>query len=253
MLTRLLLFFALGSALPLIAREPQFQDKTYTVYLNFPTYSVRASVLHTNGKVKPRTGYTYYWFAANAIQQTENGFDGKLLHGEYKAFYLNSALKEWGQFQNGIKTGTWKLWHANGKLAEEANFSGGLRHGITQNFDEQGRLLQNAHYRHGQLHGTVERFTNGELSGTQRYKKGKEVVPKPKKVANDSVKTAPSKPPADSTTAKKSRFVRAKKKDPTSPQPVVKPEAVPEKQPRSPLFRKKKVETPPKAAAGFRS
>ncbi|MGL5890720.1 MAG: hypothetical protein ACRC3B_12585, partial [Bacteroidia bacterium] len=104
---QLRIFFLLLMLFPVItaySRDKDFQDKTYTVYLNFPAYSVRASVLHSNGKAKPREGYTYYWFASNSIQQTENGFDGKLLHGEYKAFYLNNALKESGEFSNGLKT-----------------------------------------------------------------------------------------------------------------------------------------------------
>jgi antitoxin component YwqK of YwqJK toxin-antitoxin module len=108
-------FLLLCSSATAFGRDKEFQDKTYTVYLNYPAYSVRASVLHHNGKVKPREGYTYFWFGSNAIHETQGGFDGKLLHGEYKAFFLDNQLKEWGSFSNGLKTGEWKYWHTNGK------------------------------------------------------------------------------------------------------------------------------------------
>jgi antitoxin component YwqK of YwqJK toxin-antitoxin module len=162
------------NSLSLLARDKEFQHKTYSIYVNYPTYSVRASVLFKNGKVKPQEGCTYYWYALNSIQQTESGFDGKLLHGEYKAFYLSNALKEWGQFRYGVKVGVWKNWYANGKVADECAYRNGRRHGTFRGYDEEGRLVLEAHYRHGRLHGTMKRYYNGELTGKYKYKKGKE-------------------------------------------------------------------------------
>lgn len=233
-------------------RDKDFQDKTYTVYLNFPEYSVRASVLHHNGKQKPKKQYTYYWLALNTIQHTQGGFDGKLLHGEYKAFYLTNALKEQGNFRNGLKTGVWKLWYPNGVMAEETEYENGFRHGDSKMYDAQGRMTTYAHYRHDVLHGSFTKFTYGDSLNKRRtmYKHGEEVLPKTKKAPRDTSAakkksdTTKTKTPADTTASKKKLFGKAKKeKQPAQP-------AKPEKQ-RKPLFRKKQEAEPPKPSSNL--
>ena len=245
------LLLMLCSVFTVQGRDKDFQDKTYTVYLNFPSYSVRASVLHSNGKIKPREGFTYYWFASNAIQQTENGFDGKLLHGEYKAFYLDNALKEAGEFANGLKTGLWKSWHPNGKLSEETTYAKGRKHGDSKLYSPEGKLIQTAHYKNGKLHGTFTIF-EADKKVVTFYKRGNLIEPKAKKVPKDSaatVKSKPEKASADSTAPKKKLFGSKKQKDKT--QPAQQP--TPEKKPRKPLFRKKTEAEPPKPSSGFNS
>jgi hypothetical protein len=178
-------------SLSLFARDKDFQHKTYSIYVNYPTYSVRASVLFKNGKVKPQEGRTYFWYALNSIQQTESGFDGKLLHGEYKAFYLSNALKECGRFQYGVKVGVWKNWHANGKVADECAYRNGRRHGKFRAYDEEGRLVLEVRYRNGNLHGTMKRYSNGELTGKYKYKRGKEKTSSSTR-STDSTYSSPS-------------------------------------------------------------
>ncbi|MCA6363623.1 MAG: toxin-antitoxin system YwqK family antitoxin [Bacteroidetes bacterium] len=253
-------FLFLCSSAVAFGRDKEFQDKTYTVYLNYPTYSVRASVLHHNGKIKPREGYTYFWFGSNAIHETQGGFDGKLLHGEYKAFYLDNQLKEWGMFSNGRKTGEWKYWHTNGKLAEVSEFVNGKKHGQANYYNTEGKILRTEHYKHGKLHGNVTAFENDTKKIT-RYKKGNEVIPKPEKVKadsahtktktskTDSLKVKPAK--ADTTSGKKKMF--GLKKKTTNAQPAAQPEKTNEKKPRKPLFRKSPPAGAPQPSSGFRS
>src|ERR1041385_2738163 len=101
MLRQCFLFFLLPFECFFISGSKDFseeQSKTYIVYINYRDYSVHASVLFDNGKVHPKIGYTYYWYSDNDIKATDGGFDGKLLHGEYKSFYLDKNLKEQGNF-----------------------------------------------------------------------------------------------------------------------------------------------------------
>lgn len=232
-------------AFTVAARNKEFQNKTYSVYVNYPTYSVRAYVLFQNGKIRPQDGRTYFWYASNAIQQTESGFDGKLLHGEYKAFYLNNALKEWGHFHNGIKIGVWKNWHANGKLADECPYRHGRRHGTFRSYDEQGNLVLEAHYRHGLLNGTTRIYRNGEPTGMHKYKRGKEVEMRQKKKSAkdtatnpsplptvDSSKTTP--PVTDSTQTKPRRSLFTKKQKTETEKPAESQPASTQPQPESP-------------------
>jgi hypothetical protein len=250
-------FLLLFSSASSFGRDKEFQDKTYTVYLNYPTYSVRASVLHHNGKIKPREGYTYFWFGSNAIHETQGGFDGKLLHGEYKAFYLNNQLKEWGNFINGRKTGEWRYWNAEGKLIEISEFVNGEKYGKSIFYSTAGKVIRTEEYKHGKLHGSVTSFENGSKK-VAHYKKGNEVIQKPKQVkadsmhtktTNDSLKVKPAK--ADTTTNKKKIFGLKKKN--ANAQPAVQPEKTNEKKPRKPLFRKSPPAEAPKPSSGFRS
>ncbi len=177
---RLFLFLLLFSVTAWAKPSPE-KSKTYLVYVNYELYSVRAYVLRDNGRTVANNALTYFWYGANAIQQTRGGFDGKLLHGDYKAFYLDNNLKEAGKFAKGLKTGEWKTWHAGGKLAEIIHYRKGLRHGMYESFDEQGKPVLVAHYRNGQLHGEMMTYRDGKVVNKRLYKHGEDVVPEEKK------------------------------------------------------------------------
>jgi antitoxin component YwqK of YwqJK toxin-antitoxin module len=176
---RFVLFFLFLSTVSFAKPSPE-KSKTYLVYVNYESYSVRAYVLRDNGRTEAQNAFTYFWYGANAIQQTRGGFDGKLLHGEYKAFYLDNNLKEAGRFAKGLKTGQWKTWHAGGKLAEIIHFTKGLRNGKYESFDEQGRPVLLAHYRMGVLHGEMITYRDGKMVNKRQYDHGEDVVPKEK-------------------------------------------------------------------------
>src|SRR5882757_6884108 len=45
----------------------------------------------------------YNWYSSNQIKQTQGGYSGKLLNGQYNEFYLNKSLKTQGNFDRGLK------------------------------------------------------------------------------------------------------------------------------------------------------
>lgn len=171
------LFVCLGFFLH--ARDFPEKSNTYTVYINYEEYSVRANVLNDAGRIHPKMGHTYYWYAENDIKNTQGGFDGKLLHGEYKSFYRNRNLREQGNFSHGLKEGVWKTWFVNGKIHEIMNYKNGLEQGAQEIFDEAGNIISRTNYRNGLMNGKMVSYHNGELDTTIVFRNGK---PQPAKL-----------------------------------------------------------------------
>ena len=71
-----------------------------------------------SGSVSPtaKPAVHYFWYNSGAIHETQGGYSGRLLNGQYTAFYLNKNLKEQGIFKKGLKDGVWKSWRENGSL-----------------------------------------------------------------------------------------------------------------------------------------
>lgn len=176
---------------PLAAQKSNDKRNYYNVYVNYPDYTVRAAIRKKPATFKAVTDQTYYWYAANQVNTTQGGYDGKLLHGNYTAFYLNNNLKEKGKFVNGLKEGQWQSWHPDGKRNELVHFKKGMRNGKYESYDSKGRLVVKATFKGGKLHGKSETYLNGELSATRFYKNGEEFTPKQKteKVKTDSTDT----------------------------------------------------------------
>lgn len=145
------------------------KEKTYTVYINYPAYSVRADVLRENGKTKAKPEYTYYWYTNNDIKTTDGGFDGKLLHGNYKSFYRDMNLREQGKFCRGLKEGEWISWFAGGKIHELTSYSKGLKDGTELIYNERGELVSKKKYRKGLLHG---KCSGGKSDSAFIYRNG---------------------------------------------------------------------------------
>ena len=149
------------------------QSKTYIVYINYSDYSVHASVLFDSRKIHPKIGYNYYWYSDNDIKQTDGGFDGKLLHGEYKSFYLYKNLKEQGNFSYGLKQGLWKTWYDNGKIHELIHYKNSLEHGSYEKYDESGNLISKSNFKNGTRNGKMFFYQNGKIDSIVNYKNGK--------------------------------------------------------------------------------
>jgi antitoxin component YwqK of YwqJK toxin-antitoxin module len=156
--------------------------KTYTIYINFEEYSVRANVLHDAGKVKTRMGHMYYWYMNNDIKKTDGSFDGKLLHGEYKSFFRNMNLKEQGNFKNGLKQGEWKTWYLDGKIQEIVNYNNGRVHGTQELYDEQGNMISKANFKNGVKNGKMTLYQKNKIDTVITYKNGE---PQPSKNKNN--------------------------------------------------------------------
>jgi hypothetical protein len=186
------------------------QPETYTIYINYPAYSVRANVLNDAGKIHAKNGHTYYWYSDNTIKNTEGGFDGRLLHGEYKSFYLDKNLMEQGMFRQGLKTNTWKRWFPGGHIREISHYREGLLDGISERYNEEGKLISRAHFKNGVQHGKTIIYSGDKIDSTIQYKRGQR-LPAPKKSQKSKVKRTVAKDKADSLTRTQDTTAKAPK------------------------------------------
>jgi hypothetical protein len=159
--------------------------ETYTVYINYPGHSVRANVLHGPAKIRPRTGFVYHWYSDNDIKETDGGFDGRLLHGEYKSFYLDKNLREQGTFRHGLKEDEWKTWFPGGRLHELAYYKKGKLHGNYERYDENGNLEERSVYKNGVKHGRSISYRNGKEDTTIIYRHGRTKIKAPKLITGN--------------------------------------------------------------------
>lgn len=157
------------------------KKETYPIYINAPDQSIRAHVLAEPVKEQPDLSRTYYWYASNRIMETKGGFDGKLLHGEYALFYLNSNLKEKGIFKKGLKHGKWVSWYDNGQLKDITIWNNGKRDGMYRSFNELGQPVLEARFRNDELHGKLTSYEKGKQLSSKKYHRGEEVTRPPKK------------------------------------------------------------------------
>ena len=154
----------------------QKERDTYTVYINYPNYTVKANIYSELKKMSVKDTLVYYWYSSNKIMQTQGGFDGKLFHGTYTSFYLSNNLMEKGGFRNGLKTGLWNNWFENGKIKESMEWKNGLRNGGFKQFDENGNLLISTNYKKGKLNGEYIQYSGNKSISDRKYKNGKEVI-----------------------------------------------------------------------------
>lgn len=156
------------------------QKEYYPVYINYPDYTVKASIVSQNKKINIDRSITYFWYSSNKIQETMGGVDGKMLHGLYSSFYLNGNLKEKGIFKAGVKNGEWTTWYENGKIKEIITWKKGMRSKTALYYNDEGELASSAGYKKGKLNGYQLLYKNGVVQEKKKYKNGNEVIAKVK-------------------------------------------------------------------------
>ncbi|MEM7161713.1 MAG: hypothetical protein AAF487_04660 [Bacteroidota bacterium] len=124
----------------------------------------------------------YHWYDNKDIGSNQGGFQGKLLHGEYKAVDRDNHLIHEGEFKKGLKHGTWRHWDEQGRLISIKEYKLGLLHGKSTFFrSDSGKIQRIERHRLGQRHGLNKEFLmNGEERLTT-YRQGVEKLPKEKK------------------------------------------------------------------------
>jgi hypothetical protein len=148
----------------------------YTVYINYPDYSIRTEVSSASQKINASRELEYYWYASNKIYHTHGGCDGKILNGQFASFYLSNNLKEKGTFKKGLKNGDWIAWFENGHISETSEWKSGRLHGTYSVYNEKGEIVSESTYRNGRLNGYRKTYEQGVLKEQQRYRHGKEIV-----------------------------------------------------------------------------
>jgi antitoxin component YwqK of YwqJK toxin-antitoxin module len=178
----------------ILAQKKERKKETFAFNLNSKDYTAKFDVLADKEDFRPHQNLTYYWYSTNKVLETKGGYDGKLLHGKYAAFYLNNNLKEKGEFKKGVKNGKWVSWYDNGLINETCEWKNGMKEGHFESFDLIGRPLLEANFRKGRLNGVMKSYTDGKVSHVSRYKNDQERVSrtskaKKEKVSASSIKT----------------------------------------------------------------
>lgn len=181
----------------------------FNVTVNFDEYTVKTQMLKDPKKVKVDNNLSYLWYTSNKIIETKGGYDGKLLHGYYKSFYLNNQLRESGEIKYGTKHHEWRNWYSDGKLKEVSTWKNGRKNGKYELYNDYGHLMAQGTFKNDLLHGRFYTYDNfGRIADIKKYKNGNEVVPKQKK---QKVKKEP-KEKTKKETQKDSTVSKEKKK-----------------------------------------
>lgn len=171
---------------------PQFtsaqikQKESYTVYVNYPDYTIKTDIYAKSKKINVKEKVTYYWYSSNKIMETTGGYDGKILNGAYTSFYNSGNLKEKGMFKNGTKNGEWINWYENGKLKEINSWKSGVKSNSSRSFNLNGELISESRYKKGKLNGYQITYMDGKTDSKKKYKNGTEVIKKQKKSTKET-------------------------------------------------------------------
>jgi hypothetical protein len=159
--------------LPMAAMSQKMPDiVTNRVRINEPDQSIVFEINLSSNDVSTDLDKHYYWYSGNTVHTTQGGFSGKLLHGQYTAYFLNKNLKEQGRFKNGLKDGPWKEWNENGSLKSEHPWSKGVESGKFYTYDTTGRLSQSGYFKNGLMNGKSVIYLGGDSTRKVNYKNG---------------------------------------------------------------------------------
>lgn len=119
---------------------------------------VYAELGSTSDKIFTADEKSYAWYDKGLINITQGDYSGRLLHGQYVAYYaVSKQLKEKGGYTYGLKRGKWLVWQSNGQLLESQHWYSGLKNGKTIVYDSLGKEKQKVKYRNGVLVEKKER------------------------------------------------------------------------------------------------
>lgn len=92
----------------------------------------------------------YSWYDKGVINSSQGGYSGKLLNGQYMAYYeASKQVKTAGNYRDGLKTGKWQVWNPNGLLKESQYWNLGLKNGNSLLYDSLGNVQQKIKFRNG--------------------------------------------------------------------------------------------------------
>lgn len=139
----------------------------------------RITINHDNGEkevftvtpktTKARSQRLYHWYQSQRVQQTQGGYTGKLLHGNYNRYAANKQLMLQGTYKKGLADGNWKEWRPNHRLVKEERWRKGRQNGKATHYDEQGNLLLQGKLKDGKWHGKVWTLDTSDSSYHYNY------------------------------------------------------------------------------------
>jgi hypothetical protein len=223
---------ALSTFISQIAFSQSFVEpsklKQFNITVNFDDYTVKTQMLSQEKKLELDNEKVYMWYTSQKIMETRGGFDGKLIHGTYRAFYLNNQLKEKGCIKYGLRHKEWKYWYADGKLKEVINWKNGVKNGHYELYNDYGQLMAKSTFKNDKLNGKFYTYgSNGKVLEKKLYSNGEEIIKnrRTKKSLREKFSQArKSKTVTEDVPAPKTEEHKQDKK---------------EKKPSQPLFKKK--------------
>lgn len=161
--------------------------RQFNVTINQEDQIVKTQILKDPKKIHIDNEATYMWYTSNQLVETKGGYDGKLLHGYYKAFFFNNQLREMGQMRYGLKHRKWRYWYSNGMLREIITWKNGRKCGAYAIYNDQGMLMARGRFKNDLLSGRFQTFDlNGKVTETKYYRNGTEQAPRASKKKNKS-------------------------------------------------------------------
>lgn len=187
--------------------------KQFNITVNYEDNTVKTQMLSQNKDIKINNDLTYMWYASQKIMETKGGYEGKLIHGKYVAFYLNNQLKEQGQIKYGLKNKEWKYWYPDGKLREVITWKSGLKNGAYAIYNDYGQLMAKGKFKKDKLDGRFYTYgPTGSVTEKKVYKNGEEVIPKVKIEKPKKEKKIKEEKPAEEKKVKEPKPKKEKKK-----------------------------------------
>lgn len=122
-------------------------------------------------KPKPHLSHLYFWFSSGRIHQTNGGYDGKLLHGEYKVTDEEHRLLEQGNFRMGRKWGYWYTWYPNGKLRSLTRYRSRHDTQFIEEYDARGNWSRKGYIKNDLFTGQ-QQVRIKDSTVVVRYKNG---------------------------------------------------------------------------------
>jgi antitoxin component YwqK of YwqJK toxin-antitoxin module len=173
------------------------------VYVQYPDSLVEAFYYRGDKKIKTKDELFYYWHSAQNIKHTRGAFEGKLLHGNFTAFYYNKDLLTKGAFKYGLKQGEWKSWYQGGERKSKEKWRKGKLIGTANYYGKNGKVQRERklsrsgngyvlYYDENGILTSKEYYKNNALDKKNNYqlnKKGKLVEVKPEKTKTKKIKS----------------------------------------------------------------
>ena len=94
-----------------------------------------------SGPVVTQDNLYYTWYRADSIFITKGAFNGKLLDGSYLESFPNKALKQKGNYKDGLKDGIWETWFQNGERESLITWKKGIIFGKMVQYTIDGKEL----------------------------------------------------------------------------------------------------------------
>jgi hypothetical protein len=146
-----------------------------TIIVRDSSLAMKVQILnHTPTRFRCRNKLTYYYHHKDRIHQSQGGYTGSLLDGDWESYFPSNLLSSQGCFEKGLKSGTWRYWYANGRLQREEHWKNGRLHGPFTEFSMNGQPSKQGRYRLGLLHGVILGIEEGKVTEKTRYRRGKQ-------------------------------------------------------------------------------